>query len=154
MVRAQSSIAVRASADDCYRFVAVDFFRNYPRWSPEVVLVKPLSDGPLQVGSRGYQVRVDRGRRSESSFRVSLLQDGRRVTFRGISAPFAADYRFKPAGDRTRITFTFVLERLDLKMRPFAPLIRRTTQEGAERTVHNLKRLIESESPPSPPRGD
>jgi len=40
------------------------------------------------------------------------------------------------------------LRRLDLMMRPFEKLIRIAIQDGAERTVRNLKRLIEAEAAP------
>jgi len=145
MIEARASILVRQATDVCYRFVADDFFRNYPRWSPEVVKLRSLSDGPLRVGSLGQQVRVDQGHRSSDSFRVVVLQRGRRVAFRGISNPFVIDYRFEVCDRETRITFAFALERLGLAMRPFEGLIRRAAQEGAERTVRNIKRLIESE---------
>ncbi|MEA3278512.1 MAG: SRPBCC family protein [Pseudomonadota bacterium] len=145
MVRAQASTLIRKPVDTCFRFVAVDFFRNYPRWSPEVVELKVLSGGRLRVGTMGHQVRVDQGRRSESSFRVILLQEGRRVTFQGISSPFLVDYRFEALADRTRLTFSFQLQRLELTMRPFERLIRVAAQDGAKRVVGNLKYLIEAE---------
>jgi hypothetical protein len=61
------------------------------------------------------------------------------------------DYQFDAASQHTRLTFTFELRRIDLIMRPFEKLIRTAVQEGAERTVRNLKRLIEAEcAPPRP----
>jgi len=152
MVRAQADVLIVRSADVCFGFVADDFFRNYPRWSPEVVKLKSLSSGPLRVGSLGQQVRIDQGHRSEDSFRVVVLQRARRVAFRGVSSPFVIDYRFDALEQKTRITFAFTLERLSLPLRPFEGPIRRVTQEGAERTVRNIKRLIESEPARSPSR--
>jgi hypothetical protein len=46
----------------------------------------------------------------------------------------------------TRVTFTFELPKLELFMRPFEKLIRVVAQDGAERTVRNLKRLIEADN--------
>lgn len=145
MVKCQASALVCKAADDCFRFVAVDFFRNYPRWSPEVVELRPLSRGPLRVGSMVYQVRVDYGRKTAASFHVTAMEQGRRLTFQGTSTPFLADYRFESQDGQTRVTFTFVLQRLDLAMRPFEGMIRRATRESTERVVRNLKRLIEAE---------
>ena len=105
MIKAQANILVGKSADVCFGFVADDFFRNYPRWSPEVVKLKSLSSGPLRVGSLGQQVRIDQGHRSEDSFRVVVLQRARRVAFRGVSRPFVIDYRFDALEQETRITF-------------------------------------------------
>ena len=91
MIRVEASILVRQPADVCFRFIADDFFRNYPRWSPEVIRLKALSTGPLRVGTVGHQVRIGRGHRSEDRFRVALLQQDRRIAFRSLSSPFVVD---------------------------------------------------------------
>ena len=145
MFKAQATTLVRRHVDDCFRFVADDFFHNYPRWSPEVLELTPLSRGPVRVGSLARQVRVDFGRRSADTFRVIALERGRRLTFEGISSPFLIDFRFATLDRQTRLVFTFSLSRLDLWMRPFERGIRRAAQEGAERVVDNLKGLIETD---------
>jgi hypothetical protein len=148
-----------------YRFIAEDFVRNYPRWSPEVKELRLLSQGPLQVGTQARQVRVDQGRRTESTFRVTCMQppandppagamNGHgQLRFEGNSpASFVVDYRLEPDADHTRLVFTFEIPRLDLMLRPFEKLIRIAVQDGAGRTVRNLKSLVESDSPPAPAR--
>ena len=147
MVRAQASIDIQRAPRSVYRFVAEDFERNYPRWSPEVKELRLLSSGPMRVGTLARQVRVDQGRRTESTFKITHMQPNERLTFQGTSFPFVVDYRFDSGGAETRLRFTFELRRLDLMMRPFEKLIRVAVQEGAERTVRNLKRLIEAEAP-------
>lgn len=165
MVRAQASIDIQRAPTSVYRFVAEDFERNYPRWSPEVKELRLLSSGPIRVGTLARQVRVDQGRRTESTFKITHMQPHQRLTFQGTSFPFVVDYRFVCAGSDcagsgsgsggsdsgssgTRLIFTFELRRLDLMMRPFEKLIRVAIQEGAERTVRNLKRLVEAECEP------
>lgn len=171
MVRAQASIDIQRAPTSVYRFVAEDFERNYPRWSPEVKELRLLSSGPIRVGTLARQVRVDQGRRTESTFKITHMQPHQRLTFQGTSFPFVVDYRFDCAGSDcagsgsasgsgsgsggsdsggsgTRLIFTFELRRLDLMMRPFEKLIRVAIQEGAERTVRNLKRLVEAECEP------
>jgi len=145
MVRAQASIEIKRSSECVYRFIAEDFARNYPRWSPEVKQLRVVSSGPLRVGSVARQVRVDKGRRTESTFKITQMQPHQRLTFHGSDVPFVVDYRFDGGDADTRLTFTFELRRLDLMLRPFEKLIRIAVQEGAERTVRNLKRLIEAE---------
>ena len=150
MVKAQASIEIERSPESVYRFVAEDFARNYPRWSPEVKTLQINTEGPLRVGSIGRQVRVDQGRRTESVFRITEMKPSQRLTFESDSPSFLVDYHFAPnADDRTRLTFTFELRRLDLMMRPFEKLIRHAIQDGARRTVKNLKQLIESEKEPA-----
>ncbi|MGD8275985.1 MAG: SRPBCC family protein [Thiohalocapsa sp.] len=152
MVRAQANIEIERPTDVVYAFIAEDFARNYPRWSPEVKDLRMLSEGPMRVGSVARQVRVDQGRRTESTFKITRMEPAQRLSFQGTSFPFLVDYRLAAASEHTRLSFLFELRRIDLMMRPFEKLIRVAVQEGAERTVRNLKRLIEAECMPPRPR--
>ena len=145
MVKAQASILIATLPQQVFSFVVVDFERNYRRWSPEVKRLELLTPGPLQVGSRARQVRVDQGRKSETVFRVTVLEPPKVVGFAESTNQFRIDYRMEPEGDQTRLTFVFELTRLDFFMRPFEKLIRVAVQEGAQRTVRNIKGLLELE---------
>ncbi|TDR55985.1 polyketide cyclase/dehydrase/lipid transport protein [Halomonas ventosae] len=145
MVKSQSSTLIRCPVPDVYGFVVTDFVRNYPRWSPEVQKLTPLSNGPLAVGWTARQVRIDQGRRSEADFRVIALEPQRRVCFKGIKDPFEINYFFEPQQDQTRLTFSFELARLNFAMRPFEKLIRVAVKDGTERVVRDLRALVERE---------
>jgi hypothetical protein len=150
MVSARASIVIDRSAAEVYAFVADDFTRNYRRWSPEVQHLEVLTPGPLRVGSRARQVRVDQGRRTDYTFRVVALDRPSRVCFAETGDQFRIEYLMVPgaggpAEAPTRLTFGFQLNRLELYMRPFEKLIRAAIQDGAERVVQNIKRLVESE---------
>ena len=145
MVKVQASMLISRPPERVFQFVAVDFLRNYARWSPEVISLQPLSEGPVRVGTSWRQVRVDQGRRTESTFRVSRLEPGRRLDFEGTSNPFSVAYQLEPVEDRTRLTFTFELSRLELFMRPFEKLIRIAMQDGAEKVVRNIRHLVETD---------
>jgi hypothetical protein len=148
MVKAQATTMIARPAEPVFDFIAADFFANYPRWSPEVVELKRLSPGPLQVGTRARQVRVDQGRRTDAVFQVSALERPRRVEFQGATTPFLISYRLDSLEGGTRLTFVFELRRLELYMRPFEKLIRVAVQDSAERVVRNIKGLVEKEIPP------
>ena len=94
------------------------------------------------------QVRVDQGRRSESTFKVTIFQPGKRICFEGVSNPYRCDYVLET--DKTKsashIHFTFELLSLEVFMRPFEKLIRMAVQEGTEKTVRNIKKLVESKN--------
>ena len=152
MVKARADILIRRPPERVFGFVARDFFANYPRWSPQVQRLEVLTPGPIRVGSRARQMRIDQGRRSESTFRVTALEEPVRVEFAEGSELFRIGYRLDPAGDQTRLTFAFELTRLELYMRPFEKLVRIAVQEGAEQVVRNIKALLERE--PEPPTGD
>ena len=147
MVKGKASTLIARPAEQVFNFIAVDFFKNYQRWSPEVVSLESKSQGPVRVGTTCRQVRIDQGRRTESTFRVSRFEPGKHVEFEGTSNPFRASYELAPTADKTRLTFTFELSRLELFMRPFEKLIRIAMAEGAEKVVRNIKRLIETELP-------
>ncbi|WP_139556445.1 SRPBCC family protein [Methylotetracoccus oryzae] len=144
----KASIVIARPAEEVFRFIGVDFFKNYCRWSPEVQELKQLSPGSVGVGTKARQVRVDQGHRTESIFGVTVFQPHSRVCFEGISNPYKCDYELKgnETDGSTRVTFIFELPKLEMYMRPFEKLIRVVMQDGSERTVRNLKRLIEAES--------
>jgi hypothetical protein len=129
-----------------YGVVARDFFLNYPRWSLEVKRLEALTSGPLRLGSRGRQVRVDRGRRSESAFRVTALDEPVRLEFAEDSDRFRIAYRLDPIGEQTRLFFTFESIRLEIYRLPFQKPIRVAVQDGAERTIRSIKWLVERET--------
>ncbi len=145
MITATADVPVFDEIDRVYQFVALDFVTNYPRWSPEVVRLEPLSVGPVRVGFQARQVRVDQGHKSESVFEVAELEPLRRVCFKGVSAPYCSIYEFDDRSSTTWLTFTFELQELEPRIRPFEKLVRIALQDGVKRTVRKLKMLIEKE---------
>ena len=143
-VIAKASILVECSPCDIFKYLGDGFFENYPKWSPEVVELESLSAGPVKLGTLAKQVRIDQGRRTESKFKIDVYEPGKRLSFAGVSDPFRCVYELRNLDKSTELTFTFELSEIQMFMRPFEKLIRVVIQEGAERTVRNLKRLIES----------
>ena len=141
----RASITIDSVPEEVFTFIGVDFFTNYPRWSPEVVELQALTEGPVRLGSIARQVRYDQGHRSESKFRVTVFEPGKTLCFMGEPDPYRCTYDMQSlnGGATTRLTFTFELLELLLFMRPFEKLIRVVVQDGAERITRNLKRLIE-----------
>ncbi|NEV62854.1 SRPBCC family protein [Thiorhodococcus minor] len=145
MVKAEAEALIDRPVTRVFAFVAEDFVRNYPRWSPEVELMEAVTEGPLQVGWVGRQVRVDKGRRTQSEFRVVAFEHPSRVCFEGLDDPFRIRYRFTPEGARTRVSFDFELDRLNPGAMLFLGTVRRVVQSSAERMLVQLKGLIEDE---------
>ena len=140
------SIVINQPVDKVFNFIAIDFFENYPRWSPEVQELEMLSAPPLKLNSLVRQVRIDNGQRSESTFKITTYKVGQQLVFEGVSNAYRCSYDFAATipATFTQITFTFELLKLELFMLPFEKLISIAVQEGAKRTVRNLKNLIES----------
>lgn len=143
----KASTVVESSAMDLFKYVGDDLFQNYPKWSPEVKELEQLTPGPVQLGTEGRQVRVDQGRRTESRFRISAYEPGKRLTLVGVPDPFRCTYELQDIDpDKSaRLTFTFELLELLVVMRPFEGLVRVAIKDGAERTVQNIKRLVETQ---------
>ncbi|MBK1722345.1 SRPBCC family protein [Thiocystis violacea] len=145
MVRGEASILINVESARVFDFVATEFGTNYKRWSPEVQQIDILTPGPLRIGSRARQIRIDQGRKSDTTFRVVTLEPPTHVGFAEQTGQFRTQYHIEPSGECSRLHFRFDLTRIELYMRPFEKLIRVAIQDGAERVVRNIKGLIESE---------
>ena len=144
---AKASSLVTKPVAEVFQYIGVDFFDHYPLWSPEVVDLEALSEGPVRLGTLARQVRVDMGRRTESKFKVTAYHPSRLLRFEGVADPYRCTYEFESVGtasDATRVTFTFELLKLELYVRPFEKLVRTVIQDSTKRTVHNLKGRIEA----------
>ncbi|SFP58971.1 Polyketide cyclase / dehydrase and lipid transport [Nitrosomonas cryotolerans] len=143
----RASIIVECSSSELFQYLGNDLFQNYPKWSPEVKELEQITPGPVQLGTIGRQVRVDQGRRSESRFKIFDYDKDKRLTLLGVSDPFRCSYELQviDSGNSTKLTFTFELLELLAIMRPLEGLVRAAIKDGAERTVQNIKRLVEAE---------
>ena len=154
-VVAKARTLIERSPPEIFRYLGDGFFENYPKWSPEVIELECVTDGPLKLGTIARQIRIDQGRRSETKFTINIYERDKRLGFAGVSDPFRCIYELREINSgRTELIFTFELSEIQLFMRPFEKLIRVVVQEGAERTVRNLKQLTEASKAvsPNPPR--
>lgn len=142
----KASTIIQSPTDKLFNFIGNDLLINYPRWSPEVKELEKLTDGPIQLGTVCRQVRIDQGNRSESTFKVKIFDVGTRICFEGTSNPYRCDYVMESVNATdSKMTFTFELLSLDLHVRPFEKLVRIAVQDGTERTVKNIKKIIEAD---------
>lgn len=145
-VMGKASTIIQSPSDKLFNFIGIDLLVNYPRWSPEVKDLEKLTDGPIRQGVICRQVRIDQGNRSESTFKIKTFDLGMRICFEGVSNPYRCDYMIESINSAdSRLTFIFELLSLDLHVRPFEKLVRIAVQDGTERTVRNIKQLIEAE---------
>ena len=138
-----NTVLINRRIEDVYQFVAVNFFENYQRWSPEVSELEQLTSGEMRAGVTGRQVRYDHGYRTEAYFRVTEMNPLRELRFASMSKPkFIVGYLFEPVADATRLTFEFELK-LPLLMLPLHSLIEDVVEQGGRRVVTNLQALME-----------
>ncbi len=143
----KAHIIIECSTSTLFQFIGEGLFENYPKWSPEVKELEQITAGPVKVGTEGRQVRLDQGRRTESKFKISAYEPGVRLTLVGVSDPFRCTYELQTMNPEqsTKLTFSFELLEILAIMRPFEALVRVAIKDGAERTVQNIKRLVERE---------
>lgn len=126
-----------------FQFLARDHVRNHPRWDPDVEL-EQVSAGPIGVGTVIRRLVSRSGTPVEGTMEVvefepnrafgTLIHDGP-VEMRGRTTFEAED------DDRTTVTIAVELPGMDESMDKSFLLSR------MERSVQNMKRLIESEVP-------
>jgi hypothetical protein len=147
VINARAGTLIARLPEPVFDFVAVNFFTNYRRWSPQVQCLEILSAGPIGVGSMARQVRVDHGRHTDTTFTVVTFEHPYHLEFAERGNRYRISYRLEPVGEHTHLTFAIELTRLDLLLRPFAKLIHAAVQEGAEQVVLSIKELVELEVP-------
>jgi len=145
----RASITIDRPLETIFEYISIDFFHNYPKWSPEVLMLESVTEGPVKLGTIARQVRVDQGHRTDSKFKVTHYEPNKCLAFTGVSDPYRCTYEMaeiNKGNNAVRLNFTFELLEIQLFMRPFEKLIRTVIQDGAERTVRNIKRLIEAKN--------
>lgn len=144
MLCSHNCVLINRRIEDVYQFIALDFFDNYQKWSPEVCELEKLTTGEMRVGVTGRQVRYDQGYRSEAFFRVTQLTPLRELRFASLSKPdFGVCYQFEPVDAATRLTFDFQLKP-PLLMLPLRSRIHDIVEQGGSRVVTNLQALLET----------
>jgi len=145
-ISATARALIRCPIGSVFDFVGHGFFQNYTQWCPQVIEFEPLSDGPVRAGVTARQITLDRGILSESTFEITAFGPPKLLGLKGLSETFKSIYEFEEeTAASTQMVFSFELEERELFMRPFENLIRTALQEGVQRTVENLKQLLENQ---------
>ncbi|MGR8980562.1 MAG: SRPBCC family protein [Gammaproteobacteria bacterium] len=146
-VTGSACIEIDRSVAEVFSYVADGFFENYPKWALEVIEFKPINNNKMAVGALARQTRMEQGQKTESTFEITVMKPNELLVLDGLSEPYRHRYYFKPVdANKTHLTFSFELLKLEMFMRPFEKLIRRAIEEGAQNSVENIKLLL-SESP-------
>ena len=80
MIAYTSERQVNRSAEDTFDVIGTNLYENHPKWEREVVEIRPITPGPVGVGSRAVMVRREFGRSSESEYAITEFETGRRLT--------------------------------------------------------------------------
>jgi len=146
-VLGKAQCIIDAPIEPLFSLMGENFMENYQKWSPEVKELELLTPGPFSEGSRIRQVRVDRGHKSESIFRVIQLDERGNLAFREVDDKYRCVYHLTTSPDdpeTTLVDFSFEFPELEMFLKPFEKLVRIAVQEGATQTLQNLKKFAES----------
>ena len=148
MIRATHTVRVAVPAEAAFDVIGVNVYANHPRWEPEVLEIRPLSTGPVGLGSEAVMVRKDGRQISETVYRVTAFDPGRRIAFEHDSSQlgFALTLTIEPEGpDAASI-------RSDVQMQPLgalrlmAPLMRLGAPRRTTRITNQMGRVVEQVS--------
>lgn len=105
MVRYERTYFVRAPVEEAFSYATDQ--RNLPRWSPEILSSKKISDGPLEVGTKLKQVR--RVGKHEVVTEAEVVEHDPptrhavRIQLYGVEATFDFTFKTEPPGTRARM---------------------------------------------------
>ncbi len=147
MVRIEKSIVIGAPLDKVYAFATEP--RNLPRYFEYVQEVKPITEKTVGEGARlGLKIKF-LGRVTDVEWEGTEHIEHVGWTFTGIFMGRKAvkRWRFAPVDDSTRVTFSLEYQPRPLIGQIMYVLVVRPQFGGmCERSLQNLKRLIEAET--------
>jgi hypothetical protein len=141
-VDVQVSTEVDRPIADVWRFYATDHVRNHPRWDPDMHL-EQLSGGPIGLGTRIRRVNTRWGQPVEGEMEVVEFEPERAMgaVIHDANMDIHGRAVFEPRGaKRTILTISVDVQELD------DPEKVEFMRSMMQRSVDNMKRLIETES--------
>lgn len=129
---------------DVFRFYAVNHVQNHPRWDPDMKL-EQVTEGPIGVGTVIRRRHTHYGKPTEGTMEVVRYEPDRAfgVAIRDGPVEILGHMSIEPEGEGTRLTIGIEIPGT---ANPIDPAL-------IERTLGNIKSLIESEVP-KPSRAD
>lgn len=140
---------VNRSAEEAFDVIGTHMYDNHPRWEKEVVEIRPLTPGPVGVGSRAIMVRQEFGRRSEEEYEITEFVPGRRIA---AQHPDDAVMDFQISFDLEPIDADSCTVRVEVRAQPHGwarllePVMRIAMPRRGERITRDLVGVIESQS--------
>ena len=139
----EHTIAIARAPEEVFAFVTD--VRNYPRWQPSLVEVRPWCRGPLRLGSEATEVRRFLGREVETTWRCVEHEPATRSAIQADDGPvpFRGTFSLQPTRRGTR--FTWTVETRGPAARLGGPLVGIATRRELEENTARLRELLESE---------
>jgi uncharacterized protein YndB with AHSA1/START domain len=145
MARIEASIVIDRPVEEVFEFANDP--KKQPLWQTGSVESEQISEGPVGVGTTFRGVGHFLGRRIEGTSEITHYEPNRRVDIKMALGPMELEESdiFEPVGDGTRVTF--ILEGESGGFFKLAePLVIRMTQREYQKSLENLKDLLEAQA--------
>jgi hypothetical protein len=142
----QATYQVDKTPAEVFDFIGTHCYVNHPKWENEVVEIRPLTPGPIGLGSRAIMVREEFGRRSETEYEVTRFEPGRRIAFRHPQDSMLFELGFDLQAARATGTDLTVNVRMEPKgiLRLISPLVAFQLPRRSDRITRRMIDLIEA----------
>ena len=142
MIRVSNGIIIARSLDDVFQYVAD--YNNNPTWMP-VQSVRPVTDGPIGVGTKFKQQFHMMGSEYEMDCVIRAFEHGRKISFEYVAPVFtwSGMVLFKPNGAGTHVQAQGNVE-LSGTLRLTETLIAPKVRNLINNTAPKLKQVLES----------
>lgn len=142
-INTHNSIVIDRPVATVFNFFAREQVRNHPRWDPDLKM-EQITPGPIGVGTLIRRLNVRYGKEIEEIMEVTAFVPDK---------VFDTVVRDSPVGFRGHVTFEPIdshQSKLDIQVE-FTDMDQATLDlitTGMQRTVTNIKHLIETETSP------
>lgn len=135
-----------------FDLIGTNVYDNHPRWESEVVEIRPLTEPPVQLGSRAIMVRREYGRRSEVAYEVTEFELNRKIGFRHVDGPMAFEIAFllEPSGETGSNLTVQIRAQPKGAFRLLTPLIGRSLPRTSERITSQMVAFVEQHGAEGP----
>ena len=143
MLKIETSTVINRPVEEV--FAVVSNPDNYVKWSPGLVEVKRISEGPVGVGTTWRLVRQVLGQRLEGDLEITEYEPNRNFTLDSKSRPFPGKARWTcdAIEGGTRVSVVVQAEPGGF-FKLAEPLLRSFTKRTMETELANLKDLMEA----------
>ena len=142
----QRTYRIDRTPAEVFDVIGTNCYANHPRWEQEVVEIRPLTPGPIGLGSRAMMVRDEYGRRTETAYEVTAFEPARRIAFRHAEGSMGFDLALdlQPAGaSATDLTVHVRMQPKGL-LRVVSPVLALQLPRRSDRITRSMIDLVEA----------
>ena len=144
MAKYEQSVVIERPVEEVFAFATNP--EKEPMWNTSMEESEITSEGPIGVGTTVRSVSRMMGRTAETTWEVTEYEVNRKKAVKSTSGPipFEAASVFESVEGGTKLTFSFQAEAGGIRG-VIASVIGRMGKKGTEKSLANLKELLEAE---------